>query len=139
MIFKIAESDYGITIRDVDYYFDHVNSFKVENPEKTKLVRGANAGNNTGIVYKEGVKDAKTVTMTVIGIEKDLHNLLKEVYAAQERVSVWGIMKADGSSKIAKNAVLSQEPMQLSMDDSSESLNTDLIFESYDVSENHKA
>lgn len=103
------------------------------------MIRGSNASNKTGLVYKEGLKEAKTITLTVIGMPVDLHNLLKDVYEKRERIDCNCISRVDGSSKIAKNAILAQSPKQLQMDDSAESLNTALIFESFDVSEEHKS
>ena len=139
MIFKLYDCDFGVTIRGVNYDFEHVDGLQIEDPERTRLIRGANAANKSGLVYKEGLKDAKTVTVTIIGVSVELHNLLKEVFANKERVDFYCISRSDGSTKVAKNAVLSQEPMQLNLDDSPESLNLTLTFESYDVTEVHKS
>ncbi len=104
----------------------------------TKLIRGSNAGNKLGLAYKEGLKEAKKITLTVIDIPVDVHNLLKTAYTDGTRMDCFCVSRVDGSSKIAKNAVLSQSPKQLSMDDSAQSLNTALLFESFDVEEVHK-
>lgn len=137
-IFKLYDCDVGLTIRGVNYDLTHVEDVELEDPERTKLIRGSNAGNTLGIVYKEGLKEAKILTMNVIGLDVALHNLLKEVYALRERLDVYVISRSDGSSKISKNAVLSQSPKQLSLNDSPESMNTALVFESFDVEEVHK-
>lgn len=138
-IFKMYDCDFSLTIRGKAYTFTEVENLQIEDPERTRLIRGSNAGNKTGLVYKEGLKEAKTITLTVIGMPADLHNLLKDVYEKKERVDCNCISRVDGSSKIAKNAILAQSPKQLQMDDSAESLNTALIFESFDVSEEHKS
>lgn len=138
-IFKMYECDFSVTLSGVTYSFTHVESVQIEDPESTKLIRGANAGNKTGLSYKEGLKEAKKITLTVIDIPMAVHNLLKTAYSAQTRMDVNVISRADGSSKIAKNAVLSQSPKQLGMSDSADSLNTALIFESFDVEEVHKS
>jgi hypothetical protein len=138
-IFKIYDCDFGVTLNGVNYDFEHVNNLQIEDPERTRLVRGSNAGNKSGLVYKEGIKDAKTVTVTIIGMPVELHNLLKAAYNDKTRVDCYCVSRADGSSKIAKNAILSQEPKQLSVDDSAESMNTALVFESFDISEVHKS
>lgn len=134
-IFKMYDCDFGVTLDGVNYDFEHVENLQIEDPERTRLIRGSNAGNKTGLVYKEGIKEAKTVTLTVIGIPMELHNLLKQAYADKKRMDCYAVSRADGSSKIAKNAILSQEPKQLNLDDSAESMNTALVFESFDVSE----
>lgn len=138
MIFKIYDSDFGVTLNGVNYDFEHVENLQIEDPERTRLIRGGNAGNKTGLSYKEGIKEAKTVTVTIIGMTAAIHNLLKTAYAEQTRVDVYMIARSDGSSKIAKNAILSQEPKQLTIDDTAESMNTALVFESFDISEVHK-
>lgn len=136
--FKIYECDFGLTLDGVNYDFEHVINLTIENPERTRLVRGANAGNKVGLVYMEGIRDAKTVTLTVIGMPTALHNRLKQAYADQTRMDCYCVQRNVGSTKIAKNSVLSQEPVQLSIDDSADSMNTSLVFESYDISEVHK-
>lgn len=138
-LFRMYDCDFVVVIRGVTYQFTHVENFTMEDPERTRLIRGSNAGNKEGLAYKEGLKEAKTATLTVIGMPADLHSLLKEVYDAKERVDAGAVSRVDGSSKMLKNAVLSQSPKQLSMDDSAESLNTALIFESFDVEETHKS
>ncbi len=138
MIFKLYESDFGVTLNGVNYDFDHVENLQIEDPERTRLVRGGNAGNKIGLAYKEGIKEAKTMTVTVIGIPVELHNLLKQAYADKTRMDAYCVSRVDGSTKIAKNAILSQEPKQNNLDDSAESMNTALVFESFDVSENMK-
>lgn len=138
-IFKMYDCDFSFTYNNTVYTFSEVESFAIDDPERTRLTRGANASNKLGIAYKEGLKDAKTVTVTVLGMPADVHNLLKRIYDRRERVDVGAISRIDGSSKIAKNAILSQSPKQLSMDDSAESMNTALIFESFDVDEVHKS
>lgn len=139
MIFKLYDCDVGFTIRGVNYDFEHVENVQIDDPERTRLVRGSNASNKLGLVYKEGLKDAKTITTTIIGISMELHNLLKDVYNTKERFDFYCVSRADGSSKISKNSILSQEPKQLNLDDSAESMNTALILESYDISEIHKS
>ena len=138
-IFKIYDCDFGVTLNDQNYDFEHVQNLTIEDPERTRLVRGGNASNKLGLVYKEGIKDAKTITVTIIGISMDLYNRLKQAYTERARLDCYCVSRVDGSSKIAKNAVLSQEPKQLSVDDAAESMNIALVFESFDVSEVHKS
>lgn len=139
MIFKIYNSDFGVTIRGVNYDFDHVDSLTIEDPERTRITRGANAKNKKGLVFKEGVKEAKVWTVAVMGVPADLLNLLRDVYEKEERVDVYCVDRSDGSGKIGKNAVLSQAPQQLTIDETAESLNIVLVFETFDHSENHKS
>jgi hypothetical protein len=133
------DCDFSLTIRGVTYTFTEVENLQIDDPERTKLIRGSNAGNKTGLAYKEGLKEPKTITLTVIGIPAELHTLLKDVYDKKERLDCNCISRVDGSAKIAKNAIMAQSPKQLNLDDTAESMNTALIFESFDVSEVHKS
>ena len=137
-VFMMSDCDFGFTLDGVNYDFTHVQGLQIEDPERTRLIRGANAGNKLGLIYKEGTKEAKTITLTVLGMPVDVHNLLKGAYNDRKRLDCYCVSRVDGSSKIAKNAVLVQSPKQLSMDDSAESLDTALIFESFDIDEVHK-
>lgn len=139
MIFKIYECDFGIKLGGVNYDFTHVQSLQIEDPETNKLIRGANAGNKSGLAYKEGVKDPKKITVTVIGMSAELKAVLEAAFDAQSRLDVYAISRVDGSSKMAKNAVLAQRPQQLQIDENPDSLNVALAFESFDLSEVHKS
>ncbi len=139
MIFKIYNSDFGIKIGGVNYNFTHVENMTIEDPETTKLVRGANAGDKLGLPYKEGIKEPKKITVTIKGMSKALKEVLQAAYDAQTRLDVWCIDRGDGSSKMAKNALLSTQPNQLTIDENADSMNVALIFESYDMSEVHKS
>ena len=139
MIFKMYDCDFGVTLNGTNYDFLHVESVSIENPERTRLIRGANAKNTEGLSYREGLKEAKVVTATIIGMTAELHDLLKTAYTEQTRLDFYCISRGDGSSKSGKNGVLSQTPMQLNMDDSPESLNTQLVMEFFDIDEVHKS
>ncbi len=139
MIFKIYESDFGIKYNGVNYDFTHIQSLTIEDPENTKLVRGANGGNKLGLVYKEGVKEPKKITVTIIGMTADLKGVLEQAYLAKDRLDAYMVSRVDGSSKIAKNAVLCMQPQQLNIDEGPESMNVALVFESFDLVETHKS
>lgn len=139
MIFKMYDCDFGIKYNGVNYDFEHVQDLQIEDPENTRLVRGANAGNKLGLVYKEGIKDPKRITVTIMNMSAALKAVLDSAYENKDRLDVFCINRNDGSSKMAKNAVLSQQPQQLTIDDSPESMNVALVFESFDISEVHKS
>lgn len=139
MIFKIYDCDFGIKYNGVSYDFTHVQNLQIEDPENTKLVRGSNGGNKLGLIYKEGLKEPKKVTVTILGMSSELKDVLDAAYEAKDRLDVFCISRVDGSSKMAKNAVLSQMPQQLSIEEGPESMNVSLAFESFDLSEVHKS
>src|SRR5690606_19356102 len=114
-IFKMYDCDFGVTINGTNYTFTHVENLQIEDPERTRLIRGSNAGNKEGIVYKEGLREAKTITLTVLGMPAEVHALLKQAFEERTRVDCFCVSRVDGSSKIAKNAILAQSPKQMSM------------------------
>lgn len=140
MIFKVYNSDFGMKIGGVDYNFTHVDNMQIEDPENNRLVRGANATNKEGLVYKEGSKEPKRVTVTIMGMSPELKAVLDDCFKEKTRIeAVYCIDRTDGSGKMAKNAILCQQPQQLTVDESPESMNVALIFESFDMSEVHKS
>jgi hypothetical protein len=138
VIFKIYDCEFGIKYNGVSYEFTHVNEMTIEDPENTKLVRGSNAGNKLGLIYKEGIKEPKRITCKIMGMSIDLKAVLDQAYDNRDRLDVYCISRVDGSSKMAKNAVLSQMPQQLSIAEGAESMDVSLAFESFDLSEVHK-
>jgi hypothetical protein len=139
MIFKMYDCDFGIKYNGVNYDFTHVLNLQIEDPETTKLIRGSNAGNKLGIVYKEGIKDPKKVTVTIMGMAADLKAVLDQAYSNKDRLDVYCANRLDGSIKIARNAILSTQPQQLQVDENADSMNVALIFESFDLSEDHQS
>lgn len=139
MIFRISDCDFGIKLNGVDYAFEHVDSVSIEDPERNKLTRGANAGNKIGLRYKEGIKEPKRWTVPILNMSIALKGVLDNAFDKGERLDVYCIDRNDGSSKMAKNAVLCNRPQQLSIDESVESMNVSLEFETFDSSEVHKS
>jgi hypothetical protein len=139
MIFKIYNCDFGIKINGVNYDFEHVAELQIEDPERNKLTRGSNAGNKTGLAYKEGMKEPKRWTVPILNMSVELKEVLDGAYQDQTRLDVFCIDRTDGSSKMAKNAILANKPQQLTVDESPESMNVSLEFETYDSSEVHKS
>ena len=138
MVFKIYDCDFGIKVADVNYDFEHCDSFVIEDPESLKLIRGANAKNKLGLLYTEGSKEAKKITVTLVGITTDMFNLLGGVYKERERVEVYCVDRKSGSNIVAKNAILSQKPRQNNIEESPESMNVTISFETYDLNDSYK-
>lgn len=139
MIFKIYEVDIGFKYNGVSYDLPNVDSITVEDPEFNRLTRGADGKDKKGIAYKEGTKEPKTITTPFMGLTIALKTLLDEIYKKQHRVDFYCISRLDGSSKFAKDSILCQEPQQLEVGESPESMNVSLMFQSFNSLENHKS
>jgi hypothetical protein len=133
------DCDFGIKYNGVNYDFTHVAQLTIEDPEKNRLVRGANAGNKLGLSYKEGLKEPKRWTIPIIEMSAELKGVLDQAFDNQDRLDVFCISRADGSSKMAKNSILCNKPQQLTLDDSPDAMNVSLEFETFDSSEVHKS
>jgi hypothetical protein len=139
MIFKIYNCDFGIKINGTNYDFEHVAEVQIEDPERNRLTRGSNASNKLGLSYKEGTREPKRWTIPIMNMTAALKDVLEGAYNDQTRLDVYCIDRSDGSSKMAKNAVLSNRPQQLVLDESAESMQVSLEFETFDSSEVHKS
>lgn len=139
MVFKIYNCDFGIKIAGVSYDFEHVAELQIEDPERNRLTRGSNSKNKVGLVYKDGLKDPKRWTIPILNMTPELKEVLDGCYDNQTRLDVYCIDRTDGSSKFAKNAILSNKPQQLTIDETAESMNVSLEFETFDSAETHKS
>src|ERR1044072_3039301 len=131
-MFKIYDCDFGFKLNGVDYLFPHVVELTIEDPEKNRLTRGANATDKIGISYKEGMKEPKKWTIPILAMTADMKSVLDGMFKDQSRVTVYCVSRTDGASKMAKNAVLCNQPQQLSVAEGVESLNVSLEFETFD-------
>lgn len=139
MTFKMYVSDFGIKARGETYKFPHVRSLEVEDPERNRLTRGANAGDNVGLAYRDGLTDPKRWTIPIMKMTPELKALFDDIYESQERVDVFCIDRKDGSAKWARQAILSNRPQQLTLDETAESMDVSLEFETFDSTEVHKS
>lgn len=139
MIFKIYNCDFGMKLNGVNYDFTDVAELTIEDPEKNKLTRGSNGANKTGLAYREGTKEPKRWTLPILNMSADLKGVLDQCFVDQTRMEVYCIDRTDGSAKIAKQAILCNRPQQLSLNDTPESMNVSLEFETFDSSEVHKS
>lgn len=139
MIFKIYNCDFGIKVDGVSYDFEHVAELQIDDPERNQLTRGGNGKNKIGLSYKDGLKEPKRWTLPILNMSAALKTVLDSCFDKQSRVDVYCIDRTDGSSKMAKNAILSNRPQQLTVDESAESMNVSLEFVTFDSSETHKS
>lgn len=134
-MFKLYDCDVGIKVDGVSYDFEHVVSVGIEDPERNRLTRGNNAKNKTGLAYKDGLKDPTRATVPIMDMSIELKALFDDCFTNQKRLDFYCISRKTGSSKMLKNAILSNRPQQLTLDDTAESLQVSLEFESFDSSE----
>jgi len=139
MIFKMYNCDFGIKVNGVSYDFEHVSELQIEDPERNQLTRGGNAKNKIGLAYKDGLKEPKRWTLPILNMSAELKSVLDSCFEQQTRLDVYCIDRNDGSSKMAKNAIIGNRPQQLTIDDTAESMNVSLEFVTFDSSETHKS
>lgn len=138
MIFKLKNCDVGIKANGVPYDFSDVKSVKIEDPRKNRLTRGSNGTNKTGVVYTEGMAEPVKWTIEQLNMSPELLAVLIDAYENETRLDAYVIERKTGSSKMAKNAILSNRPQQLDLDETPESMNVTLELETFDPDEKHK-
>lgn len=140
MIFKLYDCDVGITYKGINYDFDHVDAVTVSDPKFKRITRGSNGNSKTGIVYVEGIKEPDEITCPIMNMSPELKAILDAAFKAEERIDFYCVSRKDGSSKMAKNAILCQKPQQLNVDgESPESLQVILTMQSFDTTETYKS
>lgn len=139
MIFRLEDCDVGIKLNGTNYDFEHVDEVTVEDPEFNRLSRGANAGNKEGLVYKEGLKQPKRITIAMMNLTAALYTALVAAFNDKSRMDVFAVSRRDGSKKMGRNSILCQIPQQLSLTESEESMQVRLVFETFDTTEDHKS
>lgn len=137
--FKMYECDFGVKINGVSYDFTDVAEVQVEDPLRNRLVRGSNGKNTTGLTYRDGVRDPKRWTIPILNMSIDLKAVLDSAFENATRLDVYCISRKDGSSKMLKSAVLCNQPQQLTIDETPESMNVSLEFEGFQSDEVHKS
>jgi len=138
MIFRIYDCDFGIKVGGTNYDFEDVAELQIDDPERNRKTRGANGKNKTGINYKEGIRDPKKWTIPILNMPAALKLVLDDAFENQTDLDVYAIDRKSGSSKMARTAVLCNKPQQLALNDSPDSMNVQLEFETFDSSEVHK-
>lgn len=136
--FKLYNCDFGIKVDGTNYDFEHVNELQIEDPERNRITRGGNGKNKTGIAFKDGLRDPKRWILPILQMSAELKEVLDAAFDAQTRVDAYCIDRVTGSQKWARNAVLSNRPQQLTLDDTADSLAVSLEFETFESSEIHK-
>lgn len=137
--FKLYDMDIGLKVEGVDYAFDNVAEVQFEDPERNRLTRGANATDEIGLEYKDGLKDPKRITVPIMQMSLAIVNMLRDAFKTRKRVDFYGVSRADGSSAWGKNCVVSNNPRQLTWDETAESLNVSIELETFKLEENHKS
>ena len=139
MTFKIYNCDFGIKVAGVSYDFEHVDTLTITSTQRNRLTRGSNAKNTTGLTFKDGLKEPDVWAIPILQMSAELKDVLDGCFDKATRVECYCIDRTDGSSKIAKNAVLSNKPQQLLVDQTAESMQVSLEFETFESSEVHKS
>lgn len=117
--------DYDLTVA--------VDSATFEDPERKHLTRGSSGQNTTGLIYTEGIKDPKTLTVVFVGLSQEYAAMLSDMYTKEERTDFKVVDRKTGQMRAYKEAIVSQQPRQGTMAGGAEELNIQVIFECYKV------
>ncbi|WP_424244947.1 hypothetical protein Dip510_000054 [Elusimicrobium posterum] len=136
MILQLRKCDLGFTYNGQSYDFtNEVDSVTIDDPQATHLTRGGSARNTKGLIYTEGAKSPKVVTVTLVNIDAAYSKLFKTIREEEDRLEIYCIDRKTGSKRIFKDCILQKDPLQLSMSEGAEELNISLVFETFKIDE----
>ena len=134
MLLQLRKCDFGIIYNEVKYDFtEYVDGVTIEDTESKHLVRGRTGVSKKGLIYSESLHTPKRISVSLVGLRKDFFPVFRKIYAEEDRVEVYCIDRKTGNNRVFKDAVLTQEPEQLTMTDGAEEMNLTLVFESFAV------
>lgn len=137
-MFKMYECDIGFKVEGITYQFTNVSVVTFEDNERNRLTRGANATDEVGIAYKDGIKEAKRILPSILEMTAELKALFDRLFDDQTRFEFFCVSRKTGSSKMGKNCILSNRPQQLTLDETAESLEVAIEIETFKIEEKIK-
>ena len=137
-MFRIDRCSFGITYKDKDYSLGHIDSWTAEDPNKKHLTRGANRVSTRGLIYSEGGKSPITITVSLVGVESQLANLLNDLFNKEERFNAFAIDGTTGDSAFANNCIVTGAVRQSTISEGEDSMNIEVVFETFDLDERLK-
>lgn len=139
MIFQLFDCDIGLKLGGTNYQFGHVEEVTIDDPEETTLTRGSNGTDTDGLAYTDGLNEPKTITIPTMNMPIELYNLLVAAHKNKTRMDFYAVSRRDGSRKSATSALLSKKPQQLTIGNSAESMQVQLVLKSFNTDEVHKS
>lgn len=138
MIFKVYDCDFGFVRNGINYEFEHVVELTVEDTLRNRVTRGSNASDGPGLRFRDGLREPVRWLLPILNMTQELKEVLDEVFENAEFIDVYCIDRKTGSKKSLDDAVLSNRPQQLLLDETQESMSVSLEFEGYRSRETHK-
>lgn len=137
-ILNISDCDVGFSINGTNYTFQHCDSVTIEDPHKGHIIRGVNSTSKTGLAYKEGTGSPYVATAKLKSVSVAFELLLEAQFNNSERVDFWVIDKKTGSNKFFKSAALQHAPKQLNITEGEDSLDIEVVVESFDYNADYR-
>lgn len=119
----------------VDYSLTgFIDTTALDDPEEKQLTRGAFAGNKTGLIYTSGIKDAKTITVRLVGLSAEYANMLNDMYEKEERTDFKIVDRKTGRRATFEDAIIGKRVVQENMGgDGDEEMAANLVLRTYRV------
>lgn len=134
MILQLRKCDLGLSINGVKYDFTpYVSGVTLEQTQAKHLTRGATGQHKKGFVYTEGLKDPNKIAIVLTGLPAYFFPLLRRHYQEETRMDCYVIDRKTGQARYYKNAIITQEPAQLTMGEGTEELDITLNLEAYET------
>lgn len=135
---NIADCDVGFSINGTNYTFEHVDSVVIVDPRKSHLIKGVNSSSKRGLKYREGTGSPWTATLKLRSISTAFETLLEDTFNSDDRLDFWVIERKSGTNKMFKDACLQNTPKQLNITEGEDSLDVELVIESFDYNSDYR-
>lgn len=132
-IFQIERCDFGFVYNGTKYIFDNVDSDTIENSLEHHLVRGKNSKSSLGLSYSQNNSQPYTRTLIVKGLSKDTYKVLEKLFDEEIHFDLFAVDRIDGSLRTSKDAILVRKPIQLNINDDTDSMNTEIVVEFFEL------
>ena len=119
MDIRIQHAEVTVTVRGTDYVFNQAISVTVNDPRSVTLLTSPQ-GNGDGISLATNLTQPIAVDSVLRDVEQDLEQLLDQVWGSlgDERVKLLVIDTSNGKTLSVKQAVITGNPSNRTMDES---------------------
>ena len=135
-MFQLSNIEAGITIGAVKYDFSaNFTSTNAEQSQMNHLTRGGSGKSKVGLIYTEGNASPDVATTVLSGADASVLIALQNAFKNRTRIDLYIIDPVSNWKRFYKNAVIQKMPRQLAIAEGADSMNIEVIVESFDVDE----
>lgn len=109
-VITLPHAEVSIEVNDVSYTFLQRISIETNDPRVVRLLASPQ-NNSDGLVQVDNLEQAATVAVVVREVSRDIQNVIKKAWEKRTRVKLSIIDVSNGRSITARKAVISNNPI----------------------------